>query len=368
MRRFFMKSIDFCEKWLLRYLGAAFALSAALNIYGPETVSEPAGDFIAEHDLNPALASNVRHKNIWVYNRTNPLTPFYAAGHDRWVETSGIFNGSRHADFNHDGKTSLTEKFAGAGLLLTAGLAQDFLFKIPGDALFSLAYHGVDVYAVPGEKNQNCLVRPAGNITTNDMVKVFTGIPGKDIRPLDLPANFAQEFALAHEMAHCDGKDEVGADASAVATLSKKDKGENPGTFIKHIRAVAPLYPAGSESVRDEGPDVLYATAIPLERIEHGGTDDAMSDEIIQANRAVYDAIVARLEETEYPTEGEFRYRTYSVYLALRDILDSGRWDNDPLKKRIAELYIEGVDDLAPSVPFLNDARHVYPATIPGLS
>lgn len=173
-----------------------------------------------------------------------------------------------------------------------------------------------------------------------------------------IPAKYARDFSgpdytflrvLLHEATHCgmaeveDGLTyEIEGELFAIRALLELPGGAQEARIQKHRRAIRAML----------GEGVTHALAPSLDALERGAPLPAPAA-VEASHLALYQMLYA--EEILFPDVHGYVYEKEgelicAVYAFMKRGLISGRFENDPLMKREAELYVEAVDELAPAM------------------
>jgi hypothetical protein len=180
------------------------------------------------------------------------------------------------------------------------------------------------------------------------MIHQDSTIPNKYIRKFEGP-DYTFMRVLLHEATHCNMYEDEGGlafeilgDIFAAKQILMRSGGEQEVRILKYKRAV--------RSMLGEG--VSHAIALSLDALEKNQTlPKPFAIEL--AHRALYQMMYDEqildpdVHGYVYQPEGDL---LRSVYTFMRVGLKEGRFDEDPLMKRSAQLYIEGLNYLAPAL------------------
>lgn len=180
------------------------------------------------------------------------------------------------------------------------------------------------------------------------MIHQDATIPLKYVRPFDGP-DYTFLRVLLHEATHCDMYDQEGShekeirgDIFAARALMQLPGGAQEARIQKYKRAVRAML----------GEGVSHALALPLDAQEKG---EPLPDPaaVAAAHLALYEMLYAEhildpdMHGYRYEDEGDL---LRAVYGFMKRGLAAGHFDRDALMKRSAEMYVEGVDTLAPAM------------------
>ncbi|MBI3548708.1 MAG: hypothetical protein HY078_06610 [Elusimicrobia bacterium] len=208
---------------------------------------------------------------------------------------------------------------------------------------------GAGLYHEPYAPSDPCALRIFHpSLSAQDYVYQGSTIPRKYLARQ--PTNLHFIRVLLHEAKHCDQygtpelDGEIESDLFATDTLrSARLPGYYEDTrMLTHIRAVRPFSTANWS----------HATALSLDARARFLRAPAPL-EVRDAHLRLYAILFKEgvmdpdLHGTRYEPEGD---TLKAVYRSFKEKLARGDFDRDPLAKRVAELYVEGLDALAPTM------------------
>ena len=187
------------------------------------------------------------------------------------------------------------------------------------------------------------------SMTRAETIHQLSTIPRKYVRPPSGP-DLTFLRVLFHEARHCDqyslSEDglagEVNADLYGARVVSSLPGGAEEAKTLKYMRAVRGLLGEGT----------THVMALALDAQEKGQPVPGLAV-MEAANQVLYDALYAAgvlhpdIHGYSYEEEGDL---LRSVYHFLKDGLAKNSFDTDPLARRAAELYVEGLEALAPGL------------------
>lgn len=350
--------------WVCSKIGAtAMALCASIStlaiVGDPDWTSQPIEEYADENGIDQATLSGIDEDDIRIYHKANPLSYFHVPGYFVYSTVRDLYTIEGFADIDGDHKSSEFEKAAVSGLVTVIGYP--FLFYQSYQAAFgslmtsTVAFSASDNYS----DNGRCHIMPPGEIDAIELVSAMTDIPEQYVTASSATAEEINTFIILHEARHCDGYAEGDADIYALENiiLSPERQSEMTDT-MKYIRAVSAF------SRRD----IIF----PIENAEHATApfidawqnqyERPWSSDVEEATENLYTLIGERAEmfpETNY---------AFHVYDIMHDLQNSGQLEKNPLMKRSAELYIEGMEHLTPTAApvqkRLQDKQKSEPAKI----
>lgn len=335
------KGLNKALKWTFGLSAGTLALPfilGATTALSPGLVSEPLVKKLEEQDIKTAFMRNIEQENIRLYDRGHWLVPFHIASRGQSYTASfqqGIADLARSARLSKYAQT------------------------------------------YTGRNKDICYIYGPKKAPANRYIREFTGIPESHLGNF---GNRAGEelysYIIRHEAKHCDffndmktmlGEEfknysqnellafsnELMPDIFAIRSIEEENPDSNIRDMVKYIRAVTPFSRPDKEFLYDR-----YAIALELELAEEGAL--RRHSDIVRANRGLHKLIRDNVSQRS----GEAYY--LSVYRTLKTMLDE-KQIHGPLKRRAAELYIEGIDYLADNAPGLGNKTKVasHPAYRP---
>jgi hypothetical protein len=198
----------------------------------------------------------------------------------------------------------------------------------------------------PEEDCKIVVIHPSS--TRAQMIHQDSTIPLKYIRTFSGP-DYTFTRVLLHEATHCDMysgegslEREILGDVFATKAIVKLKGGVQEALILKYKRAIRALL----------GEGVSHALALSLDALEHNQPLPKPSA-VTKAHLAIYDLLYEAgildpdVHGYRYEEEGDLIREVYRFM--LRE-LEGGRFEHDTLMKRTAELYVEGLNFLAPDL------------------
>lgn len=327
-------------------LGLCAVFSTATHLMPEDWVTDSLEDYEQEHGLVVPVLESVDTKNIRVYNPSNPLTYFHRPGQMVINVFKAVNMGYYPADITGDGEAQAWEKLLSASWKSTTLYTTNMFESITqGVAAIFTDAGAFALPAIDKETGGFCYIYPPQERSYSEFVNMFTGIPEEYIADYGIDNKTLETWTMLHEARHCDWYGEGGADIHAVQRMLQEPGNENLAKMMLAARAMSPFSREMMSTLMME--DTEHATALYLDYSSDEVLPFLYEDELEAKAEQVAALVRVRIQSGQFSAEN---YQA-EVYLAMHDILESRVAQRDPYILRQAELYIEGMEFLAPEMP-----------------
>jgi hypothetical protein len=314
-------------KWIFA-ASAGLIVGPALLSYGvnsvPSTVSDSFDKYLEENNVGSSFLEEIENKDIKVFKRDSALIPFYFAGLYLKNQTEAIMDYEDANFIEKMGALSILYTFEHASVL-------EQLYANINDIKDSGTFAEAQINLATKE----CMIFGPENKQSAEIISDISRIPLDDIRKFNIDDDLLFSFIVRHEASHCDFYSEAGADLFAVRTIENETANDEVRDIIKYMRAVAPFAWDRDEFLYDS-----HAVAVNLDKAEQGSSF-YFQNILAAGNKSLHDLV----KEKVVQKPGEEYY--LAVYRTLKEMLDN-RKVYGTVTRQAAELYVEGVEYLAP--------------------
>ena len=288
----------------------------------PGLSSQPIEEYLEANDVDPSFLQSLEDDDeIRVMDPETFWSALYMGGHD---------NAALLGDIYADESLSLTDKVIAAAFTLSLGTIVDV-----ANAESYLYYAGQSSYMaaiIPGRDGRPHMMIPPHMQSSDEFLSGTIGVPEDDIGAFD-NSEFLYHYVLFHEIGHTDHITEYEADEFAIEALKPLFPDVDVDKAVKSWRALTPI--AGLVA------DPEHATALQIDQRERGLPVYDL-ETAGGAYMRMYDYINENIDGIYVHTA------TYDFYVMFSQALANGEFNHDPDMKRIAELYVEGLQYFVP--------------------